>query len=182
MQRRTFLTSAATATAASALAIPATTSSNPNPFVVKNGEARFGIHTPFRGINTNDVKISGKDTNGQLAVFEYIGHEKIGPSYHIHMDQDEIFVVIEGEYRFKVGDKVEILKAGDSIFLPKLIPHTWIQLTNYGKLTYMVQPAGKLEEFFLKMNELKGPPTEEEAQKISLAHGMKNVGPPLTLE
>jgi hypothetical protein len=37
-------------------------------FIVKSGEARFGVHTPFMGVNPNDVKISGKDTNGQLAV------------------------------------------------------------------------------------------------------------------
>ena len=101
---------------------------------------------------------------------------------HVHYDQDEIFTVIEGTYRFRVGEKEEVLNAGDTMFLPRNIPHTWIQLTDYGKLIYMVQPAGKMEEFFLRMNELKGPPSEAEFQKITMAHGMKNVGPPLSLE
>lgn len=181
MQRRTFLT--ATTTALAGITTTKTfAQGNPKPFVVKNGDARFGVHTPFKGKNPNDVKISGRDTNGQLAVFEYIGHEKTGPSYHIHDDQDEIFTVVEGEYRFKVGNQVDVLKAGDTIFLPRKVPHTWIQLSDYGKLIYMVQPAGKLEEFFLKMNELQRPPTQEEAQQMSIAHGMRNVGPPLTLD
>jgi quercetin 2,3-dioxygenase len=156
--------------------------SNPHPFIVKSGEARFGIHTPFMGINPNDVKISGKDTDGQLAMFEYVGTQKVGPALHIHFDQDEIFTVVEGEYLFQVGEKKEILKAGDTIFLPRKIPHTWIQTSDQGKLIYMVQPAGKMEDFFLKMNSLKGMPTEEDFQKITLEHGMKNVGPPLSLK
>ncbi len=50
-----------------------------------------------------------------------------------------------------------------------------------GKLTYLVQPAGTVEEFFQEMGALTKPPTEEKAQKIHLAHGMKIVGPPLNL-
>jgi quercetin 2,3-dioxygenase len=46
---------------------------------------------------------------------------------------------------------------------------------------YMLQPAGKMEEFFKKMNSLKGMPTAEEVQKIHLAHDIKVMGPPLTL-
>jgi hypothetical protein len=38
-----------------------------------------------------------------------------------------------------------------------------------------------LEEFFKEMNDLKMPPTEEEAKQKHLKHGMKLVGPPLTL-
>jgi quercetin dioxygenase-like cupin family protein len=182
MQRRKFLTMASATMASFSVSPAVFAQNNPKPFVVKKGEARFGVHTPFKGKNPNDVKISGKDTNGQLAVFEYIGHEKTGPSYHVHHDQDEIFTVIEGEYRFKVGDKIDVLKAGDTIFLPRQVPHTWIQLSDYGKLIYMVQPAGKLEEFFLKMNALQRPPTQEESQQISIEHGMKNIGPPLTLD
>ena len=127
----------------------------PTPFIVKAGEARFGVHTPYRGINANDLKISGKDTNGQLAVFEYIGNEKVGPVLHVHHDQDELFSIIEGEYLFQVGDDRFTVKAGDTVFAPRGIPHTWIQLSERGKQVYMVQPAGKFEEFLLKLNRIK---------------------------
>ena len=155
---------------------------NTPPFVVKAGDARFGVHTPYKGVNPNDVKISGKDTGGQLAVFEYIGHEKAGPVLHVHYDQDEIFSIIEGEYLFQVGDEKFTVKAGDTVFAPRNIPHTWIQLSQHGRQVYMVQPAGKMEAFFLKLNELKGPPTAELIQKIHLEHGMKVLGPGLSLK
>lgn len=149
------------------------------PFIVKSGEARSGIHTPFKGINANDVKISGKDTNGQLAVFEYIGKERTGPPLHVHHDQDEIFSIIEGEYLFKVGDEQFKATAGDTIFAPRGIPHTWVQLSDEGKQVYSVQPAGKLEEMFFRINAFTAPPTEQQLQQVHEESGLKIVGPPL---
>jgi quercetin dioxygenase-like cupin family protein len=154
---------------------------NGKPFVIKMGEARFGTHTPYRGVNPNDLKISKKDTGGMAAMFEYIGTEKIGPPMHIHFKQDEIFYVAEGTYLFQVGNDKHTLKAGDSIFLPRQVQHTWLQLSDTGKLIYWVTPAGKMEDFFLKMNGLTKPPTPQEAEKIHREHDMTIVGPPLSL-
>ena len=151
------------------------------PFIVDAGKSRFGDVVKFLGVHPNDLKISAKDTGGQLSVFEYTGLGKVGPMMHIHFEQDEIFTVIEGEYRFAVGKDTHVLKAGQTIFLPRNIPHTWIQLTDKGKLIYFLQPAGKMEEFFIYMNSLKERPTQEEMDRIHAEHQMKVVGPPLTL-
>lgn len=182
MQRRKFLSVSSLALAVGTVPKSKANSVATDSFIVKAKEARFGIHTPFMGVNPNDVKISGKDTDGQLAVFEYIGTQKVGPSLHVHFEQDEIFTVIEGEYLFQVGEKKDILKAGDTIFLPRQVPHTWIQLSDLGKLIYYLQPAGKMEEFFLTMNNLKERPSAEEMNNIHAAHGMKVVGLPLSLK
>ncbi|MCU0470469.1 MAG: cupin domain-containing protein [Arcicella sp.] len=180
MQRRKFLT--VSTLALGTISTAKTKDKGQKSFVVKSKEARFGTHTPFMGVNPNDLKISGKDTNGQLSVFEYVGTQKVGPSLHVHFEQDEIFTVIEGEYLFQVGDKKETLKAGDTIFLPRNIPHTWLQISDLGKLIYFLQPAGKMEEFFMTMNQLQGRPSDEEMQKIHAVHGMKVIGPPLSLK
>jgi quercetin dioxygenase-like cupin family protein len=151
------------------------------PFKISAGKGRFNESFLYKGKNPNDIKISGKDTDDQMAMFEYIGYEKTGPPLHKHFYQDEIFYVIEGNYRFVVGDEIMLMNPGDTIFLPRNIPHTWIQLTEKGKLVYFVQPAGKAEEFFRTMNNLKHAPTKEEIDKIHEACGMKVMGPPLTL-
>lgn len=184
MERRKFIetTAALTAFGPDLMATIQDKKGNEKGFLVRSGEARQGIHTPFKGVNSNDLKISSKDTSGQMSVFEYIGVEKTGPSLHVHLEQDEVFYVVEGDYLFQLGDEQHNLTAGDTIFLPRNIPHTWIQTSDKGKLIYMLQPAIKMEEFFYAMNDLGRPPTAEEAQKISLAHGIKNVGPPLTLK
>lgn len=180
MRRRKFL--ASTLVASMAGVNIKTNASDKKGFIVKTGESRTGEHTPFMGVNPNDVKISSKDTDGKLSVFEYIGTQKVGPSLHLHFEQDEIFYVAEGEYRFQLGNERYILNAGETIFLPRNIPHTWIQLSDKGKLIYFLQPAGKMEEFFSTMNQLKGRPSEEEMNKIHAANGMKVLGPPLTLD
>lgn len=182
MQRRNFLLSSLLATPAIASAnLMETNEKTPNTFTVKSGEARFGVHTPFKGVNPNDLKISKRDTSGSVAMFEYIGTEKTGPSLHIHLKQDEIFYVSEGEFLFQVGTERSTLKAGDTIFLPRKVPHTWIQLSDRGKLIYWVTPAGKMEDFFLKMSSFTTRPTQEEMDKIHAEHDMKTVGPPLSL-
>ena len=66
------------------------------------------------------------------------------------------------------GDEEMLAKAGDTFFLPKNIPHTWIQFADKGKQVYLLQPAGSFEEFLRKMQSLTKPPTEEELQKIHL--------------
>jgi quercetin dioxygenase-like cupin family protein len=183
MNRKDFLLSSLLATPALLLAKPTetTNTSTKEPFIVDAGKSRFGEVVKFLGVHPNDLKISSKDTNGQLSVFEYVGLGKAGPSFHIHFKQDEIFTVIEGEYRFVVGTETHILKAGQTIFLPRNIPHTWIQLTDKGRMIYFLQPAGKMEEFFSYMITLKERPSQKEMNRIHAAHDMKVVGPPLTL-
>jgi len=181
MNRKTFLLSSIglSAWAASPNSVKAQTSKK--PFKIAAGKGRFGESFLYKGKHPNDIKISGKDTANQLAMFEYIGYDKIGPSLHVHFFQDEIFYVIDGQYRFVVGNETMILNVGDTIFLPRNIPHTWIQLTEKGKMIYFVAPAGKAEEFFRIMNNLNHQPTKEEVDKIHEKCGMKIIGPPLSL-
>ncbi len=183
MLRKDFLTKTLLALPAMAVAteLNAGDTSTKEPFIVDAGKSRFGDTVKFLGVHPNDLKISSKDTDGQLSVFDYTGLGKVGPTLHVHFTQDEIFTVIEGEYRFVVGKETHMLKAGQTIFLPRGIPHTWIQLTDKGRLIYFLQPAGKMEEFFVLMNSLKERPSAEEMDRIHAAHDMKVVGPPLTL-
>lgn len=182
MQRKKFLQMGLSATALLALRKTAgATAPATKPFKVAAGNGRFGESFLYKGKHPNDIKISTEDTDGQIAMFEYIGYEKIGPSLHVHFHQDEVFYVVEGSYRFVVGNETMMMNPGDTIFLPRNIPHTWIQLTDKGKLVYFVQPAGKAEEFFRTMNNLKVAPSREEIDKIHDACGMKVVGPALSL-
>lgn len=185
MQRRKFLavsTGAATVavTALGASATPNHSASADKTFTVKAGKDRFNEPILYRGVNPNLVKISAKDTGGQFSVFEYEGFAKIGPPLHKHLHQDEVFYVVDGEFLFQAGDERQTLTAGDTIFLPRNVPHTWLQLSEKGKLIYLLQPAGNLEDYFKKMNAFKRPPTFAEDQQVSREHGVETLGPPIT--
>lgn len=151
-------------------------------FRVKAGESRSGEHYTMRGVtfNTLDIKISGTDTDGNLAVFEQTGHTpEGGPPLHIHKFQDEWFYILEGEYLFQVGTEKYPMKAGDTIFLPRNIQHAFVQLTEKAKVIVSYQPAGKMESFFKITSEWNSPPSKEEIAKVFEEHDMIVVGPPL---
>ena len=150
-------------------------------FVLKSGQSRFGVPTPFLGVNPNDLKVSTKDTSGNLSAFDYIGTQKTGPSLHGHLYQDEVFSVLEGSYIFQLGEEKQLLNAGDLIFLPRSIKHSWLQVSDTGQMLYFLQPAGKMEEFFLKMTELGGKASESEMKQARLDAGIVDFGPPLSL-
>ena len=151
-------------------------------FKVNAGEARFGKHYKMKGVtlNTLDIKISGSDTENDLAVFEQTGLTPYGgPPLHIHPFQDEWFYVIEGDYFFQCGDEKFSLKPGDTIFLPRNVQHAFIQLTEKGKMIVSYLPAGKMEAFFQVTDQWTSPPSKEEIAKVFEDHEMKVVGPPL---
>jgi quercetin dioxygenase-like cupin family protein len=153
-------------------------------FKVKAGEGRMPGSIQLKGVNQNilDVKVSGKDTDGSLAIFEQTSlSPKRGTPLHVHALQDEIFYVLEGEYIFQVAEERYELKTGDSIFLPRKVPHAWAQVSDKGKMTVTLQPAGKLEEFFLAMAALKMEPTPGEIAKIFADHDMQVVGPAIRI-
>lgn len=101
---------------------------------------------------------------------------------HIHHFQDEMFYVVEGEYLFQVGEDRHQVKTSDTIFLPRKVPHAFVQLTEKARMVVTYQPAGRMEEFFKKTDSWDSPPTAEEIARVFEEHGMKVVGLPLQVE
>lgn len=188
MERKRFLGNMLALTfAPAALKIQNLTGSSGNNkgFKINSGEGRIHGHLKLKGVNSNilDLKVSGKDTNGGLAIFEQTSiSQGRGTPLHIHPLQDEVFYVVEGEYYFKVGNEKYRLGVGDSVFMPRNVPHAWTQVSEKGKMTVIFQPAGKMEEFFVTMAGLKNEPTSEEIAKIFIENEMQVVGPPLKIE
>lgn len=154
-------------------------------FKIKKDEGRIHGHIQMKGVNANvlDVKISGSDTNGELAIFEQTSKSPgWGTPLHIHPAQDEIFYVMEGEYYFQVGEEKFNLAAGESIFLPRQVPHAWTQKSPTGKMMVVLQPAGKLENFFVTMSGIDHDPSPKEIADIFAANEMQVVGPRLKIE
>ena len=153
-------------------------------FKIAAGEGRKHGHIKLKGVNANvlDVKISGSDTDGGMAVFEQTSLSPgRGTPLHVHHLQNEMFYVIEGKYYFQVGDDKFHLSAGDSIFLPIKTPHAWTQVSDKGKMNVIFQPAGKMENFFVTMAALDHEPTKAEIDKIFIDNDMQVVGPPLKI-
>ena len=162
-------------------------------FSVAAGEDRFGEGVQLGG-EPNDCKLSARDTNGAMAVFEFTGYG--GGPRHLHNDQDEWIYVVDGEFEFQVGDKRFRAGAGESVFLPRQVAHVWACGSGKpGKIITVYQPAGKMEEFFREVSKSKKLPSQEdvlnntytaeqkdEVRRLFHAHGMDVLGPPLILD
>lgn len=188
MKRNSFIASLVLMAAAPFKTLARINSSSFQPgkgFKIAKGEGRkYGtIITRGNLPGTVDLKVSGSDNNDGFAVFEQTVTAKgAGVPLHYHTDQDEMFYILDGAFRFKVGEEVFDLKAGESIFLPRKVPHAWMLLSDKGTTHSLVQPAGLLESFFVKLRAIEHVPTPEEIGRISAESGMVTIGPPLKLD
>lgn len=135
---------------------------------------------PFTFLDaTFQVKVSGKDTEGRCVIFDTIRHQKAGPPLHLHTDCDEWFLVKEGEFKFQAGAKTMRLKAGDSLLVPREMPHAFVKTSDGdARLIVMHQPAVRMEEYFRR--ESKEQDQSVEARKrVAAEYGIRHVGPPL---
>ncbi|MET0636060.1 MAG: cupin domain-containing protein [Chitinophagaceae bacterium] len=150
-------------------------------FLVKAGKDRFDNSISLLEGDIFYTKISAKDTDGDIYVFESSRIKEGGPSLHYHFDQDEWWYVLQGEFLIRVGDITYEAKAGDSVFGPRKIPHSFSKVGDgEGRLLMFFQPAGRMEEFFTKLsNGIAKNMTEEEQDKLREEHGFKRVGPPI---
>ncbi len=129
------------------------------------------------------TKVSAKDTDGDMYVYESSRVKKGGPNLHVHPNQDEWWYILEGEFVIKVGDKLHRVKPGDSVFGPRGVPHAFSKIGDgVGRMLTTFQPAGKMEECFIAISEgqMKGKP-EAEQDEFRKQHGFERVGPPIDI-
>jgi mannose-6-phosphate isomerase-like protein (cupin superfamily) len=151
-------------------------------FKVDAGKDRFDKSiSPFEG-DKFYTKVSTKDTDGDMFVFESTRLTEGGPILHTHYDTDEFWYVLQGEFLIRVGEKTYNAKPGDLVFGPRMVPHTFAKIgQGEAKVIIGHQPAGKMEEYFKKLSEgVAANMSEEERNNMRKEHGFEKVGPPLT--
>lgn len=150
--------------------------------IVKAGKDRFDKPISLFEGDTFFTKVSTKDTNGDVYVFESTRIKEGGPSFHLHYDQDEFWYIIKGEFFFKVGEETFTAKTGDTVFGPRNVPHAFSKIgEGEASILMFFQPAGRMEDMFKKISEgVTKNVTDEEMDKFRHEHGIKKVGPALT--
>ena len=66
------------------------------------------------------VRLSNRDTNGMYAIVESVAAPGCATPIHLHRNEAEQVLIIEGAYRIAVGEKVFEMSGGDSITLPRV--------------------------------------------------------------
>lgn len=163
-------------------AMPGTRKRVKKGIMVPNGKDRMEKPLSLFEGDKFYCKVSGKDTDGDLYIFDSTRLKEGGPPLHYHYNQDEWWYIISGEYLIKVGEDLFHARAGDCVFGPRGVPHTFAKVGEAeSKLLMLFQPAGKMEEWFNLVNDgIVAKMTEEEKNEARKAHGFEHIGPPLT--
>lgn len=113
------------------------------------------------------------------------------PPLHVHYEEHELFYILEGEFRFQIGDENFRRHAGQAILAPKGIPHSYRVESPAGGHCTVTMSGGDFEGLVRSIGrppehaglpEPSGPPTPEQVQalaKAALEHRIEVVGPPL---
>jgi mannose-6-phosphate isomerase-like protein (cupin superfamily) len=149
----------------------------PAPFTLgPDGGRRFAL--PTHGCGT--VKLCAADSGGALSAFELVMESGEGPGLHVHSREHELWYVLEGKFRFLLGDALVRQPAGGLAFGPRGIPHTFQNIgAGTGRLLVITAPSG-LEDFFLEYDRRASGPYDAEAlQEAARAGELNFLGPPL---
>jgi quercetin dioxygenase-like cupin family protein len=115
--------------------------------------------------------ITLKASSSEIGVTEATLRPGQEPPLHRHKNEDEWFMVLDGEMTFHVGGENYFGKAGAFVSFPRGIPHTFTVESESARFLVITTPGG-----FEHMFEL-APKTPEEAVRAMTAFGMEVVGP-----
>ena len=169
-------TSADATAAPSQIFVPAPEAGTRTAAIVQPGGG-----TPVRAFGNEIVfKLMAAQTAGSLTLglaTVSIGH---APPLHVHQGDDEIFILVEGQYRVYLDGTWTDAGPGTVVYLPRGAAHTF-QVTGDtpGKHWVILTPSG-FEDFYAKCEAASagGPPDFARMAAITREHGYEMVSDP----
>ncbi len=131
---------------------------------------------------TYRILLDSVQSGGSLGLFESTDFPGYGPPRHVHHREDETFVVLEGEVEFVLGADRSMLSAGDTIFVPRGVEHTFrVRGAAPARMLTALTPGG-MEGFFVEMAKGGYKIPEDMGQIVAIAarYQLEFTGPPLT--
>jgi quercetin dioxygenase-like cupin family protein len=89
------------------------------------------------------IRISAADTNGAYSVVEIVAEAGDSTPVHVHQNESEHFLILEGAARIAYGDKTFDAAVGEIVSLSRGVPHAWGNASAYPlRMVVMVSPGG----------------------------------------
>ena len=116
--------------------------------------------------------LSGEQTAGQFCLLENKSGGNTRTPIHVHANDDETVYVIEGELTAVIDGRPRRLAAGESIFLPRGIPHQLVNMSGNPNRYILIGTPALFDRFVeeggheLRADEVVGPPTPEEIELL----------------
>jgi mannose-6-phosphate isomerase-like protein (cupin superfamily) len=119
--------------------------------------------------------LSGEQTAGQFCLFENRSGGNTRTPIHIHAGDDETVHILEGELTAVLDGQPRRLTAGDSMFLPRGIPHQLVNMSGSPNRYLLIGTPALFDRFVEEAgrerqpDEIVGPPTSEEIERLRKA-------------
>jgi len=119
-------------------------------------------------------RIRSDDTGGAFSVVEFVSAPGEGVGVHTHTREDELVYLLQGQIKVTLGDQQIDVPAGATALLPRGIPHGYVNTGDTPTRLLAVLMPGRLDRFFVELDELLKTDGEHEQAIAALAarHGL----------
>ena len=136
------------------------------------------------------IRVAHEEGSDGLSVIENQARFADSPPLHVHLTEDELFLIVEGEFRFLVDGQEGRVGPGQTVLTRKGIPHTYRVESPEGGRWMVITTNGDFERFVREVSrpaptaELppeSPPPSAEQVQAlgaVAARHRIRLVGPP----
>ena len=100
-------------------------------------------------------RATAEQTNGAYSILEQWITADGNPPPHMHTNEDEAFMVVDGEIDVTVGDTTTRVGPGGFAFAPRGVPHTYAVVSDMAHM-YVIATPGGIEHFFRDLGEPAG--------------------------
>jgi quercetin dioxygenase-like cupin family protein len=142
--------------------------------VPQGGKLEHEQTASFSGI-TADILLGGEQAPMTVMAMSIAPHQ--GAPAHISTSEDKIFQITDGRLIFLVGDQRLHVSAGDTVFVPRGVVHSFSPLDDSRAQMQLVSTPARHDRFFLAMNELPLPHDPGDVQRVCSAFEQVIVGP-----
>ena len=122
------------------------------------------------------IRTSAKETKGIYTMLEVVADPRNGVPIHVHKNEDEHFLVLEGTLHIVIGDVTLDVRAGTAVTVSKGEPHAWCNLTEMPVRMLVIFSPGHIEELFREVAARKN---NDDIAALADRFGCLIVGPPL---
>ncbi|SFQ25142.1 cupin domain-containing protein [Parafilimonas terrae] len=117
--------------------------------------------------------ISPEQSNGELALLDFVLPKGAEPPPHLHTQEDETFYVLEGLLKITVGNITTWINAGEALFAPRNTPHHFKIISDTARFINLITP-GRLWHYFIEFSKpCKGEPLISTSQQVPSQHQMQ---------
>jgi quercetin dioxygenase-like cupin family protein len=127
------------------------------------------------------IRLDAADTAGALAVIEHEMPLGLATPLHVHPNEDETLVVVDGVLTVHLGGRSLRATRDDLVWLPRGVPHAFRVDSDTASVLAFATPAGH-EAFFRAAGDAlgapAGPPDLERITRAAADAGFEILGPP----